>query len=49
MRNSAVVAEHAGGFTTAHIHAAKPDSCTVALTDLLTAPFAIFDTSYSKA
>lgn len=43
MRNSAVVAEHPGGFTTAHIHAAKPDSCTVALTDLLTAPFAIFE------
>lgn len=43
MRNSAVVAEHAGGFTTAHIHAAKPDSCTVALTDLLEAPFAIVE------
>ncbi len=43
MRNSAVVAEHAGGFTTAHIHAAKPNSCTVALTDLLEAPFAIFE------
>ncbi len=43
MRNSAVVAEHAGGFTTAHIHAAKPDSCTIALTDLLEAPFAIFE------
>lgn len=43
MRNSAVVAEHAGGFTTAHIHAAKADSCTVALTDLLEAPFAIFE------
>ncbi|MBN8644801.1 MAG: hypothetical protein J0L61_06105 [Planctomycetes bacterium] len=43
MRNSAVVAEHACGFTTAHIHAAKPDSCTVALTDLLEAPFAIFE------
>jgi len=43
MRNSAVVAEHAGGFTTAHIHGMKADSCTVALTDLLTAPFAIFE------
>jgi hypothetical protein len=43
MRNSAVVAEHARGFTTAHIHAAKPDSCTIALTDLLEAPFAIFE------
>jgi hypothetical protein len=43
MRNSAVIAEHAGGFTTAHIHAAKPDSCTIALTDLLEAPFAIFE------
>lgn len=43
MRNSAVVAEHAGGFTTAHIHDMKADSCTVALTDLLTAPFAIFE------
>ena len=43
MRNSAVVAEHAGGFTTAHIHAAKSDSCTIALTDLLEAPFAIFE------
>jgi hypothetical protein len=43
MRNSAVVAEHAGGFTTAHIHGTTADSCTVALTDLLTAPFAIFE------
>jgi hypothetical protein len=43
MRNSAVVAEHAHGFTTAHVHAAKLDSCTVALTDLLEAPFAIFE------
>lgn len=46
MRNSAVVAEHDGGaagFTTAHIHTMKADSCTVALTDLLTAPFAIFE------
>ena len=43
MRNSAVVAEHAGGFTTAHIHGMKADSCAVALTDLLTAPFAIFE------
>ncbi len=43
MRNSAVVAEHAGGFTTAHIHTAEPDNCTVALTDLLEAPFAIFE------
>jgi len=43
MRNSAVVAEHAGGFTTAHIDAADANSCTVSLTDLLTAPFAIFE------
>jgi hypothetical protein len=43
MRNSAVVAEYSEGFTTAHIHAAKSDSCTVALTDLLEAPFAIFE------
>ncbi|MFN0132251.1 MAG: hypothetical protein ACKVW3_06940 [Phycisphaerales bacterium] len=43
MRNSAVIAEHAGGFTTAHIHGAKPDGCSVALTDLLEAPFAIFE------
>ncbi len=43
MRNSAVVAERAGGFTTAHIHAINRGSCTVALTDLLRAPFAIFE------
>ncbi len=43
MRNSAVVAECASGFTTAHIQSMTPDSCTVALTDLLTAPFAIFE------
>ncbi|MCC6427997.1 MAG: hypothetical protein IT435_14395 [Phycisphaerales bacterium] len=43
MRNSAVVAEHAGGFTSAHVHGMAADSCVVALTDLLTAPFAIFE------
>jgi len=43
MRNSAVVAEHAKGFTTAHINGAHAGGCTVALTDLLTAPFAIFE------
>lgn len=43
MRNSAVVADHADGFTTAHMNTAKPDSCTVALTYLLEAPFAIFE------
>lgn len=43
MRNSAVVAEHSGGFTTAHINGTDADGCTVALTDLLTAPFAIFE------
>jgi len=43
MRNAAVVAEHACGFTTAHLNGMTADSCTVALTELLTSPFAIFE------
>lgn len=43
MRNSAVVAERRSGFTTAHVHGVTADSCTIALTDLLKAPFAIFE------
>ncbi|KAA0217009.1 MAG: hypothetical protein DYG94_02105 [Leptolyngbya sp. PLA3] len=43
MRNAAVVAECASGFTTSHIDHAGRDDCTVTLTDLLTAPFAIVE------
>ncbi|MGC8551866.1 MAG: hypothetical protein ACP5O7_03275 [Phycisphaerae bacterium] len=43
MRNAAVVAQHLSGFTTAHIDRLDTSNCVVTLTDLLTAPFAIFE------
>lgn len=43
MRNSAVVSEWNGGFTTAHIEGVNGDRYSVALTRLLYAPFAVFE------
>jgi len=43
LRNAAVVAERDGGFITAHLAALSNSGCTVSLTELLEAPFAIFE------
>ena len=43
MRNAAVIAERAGGFITTHLVGMDANGCTVALTDLLEEPFAIFE------
>jgi len=43
MRNSAVVAEHNSGFLTTHLVAMNENQCTIALTDLLNEPYAIFE------
>jgi hypothetical protein len=43
MRNAAVVAGREGGFLTAHLATMDTSGCTIALTDLLEAPFAIFE------
>lgn len=43
MRNAAVVAGRDGGFITAHLASMDSSGCTIALTDLLEAPFAIFE------
>jgi len=43
MRNAAVVAEHDGGFVTAHLIEMDANGCAVALTDLFDEPFAIFE------
>jgi hypothetical protein len=43
MRNAAVVAGRDGGFVTAHLATLDASGCTIALTDLLEAPFAIFE------
>jgi hypothetical protein len=43
MRNAAVVAEHDGGFVTAHLIEMDAKGCAVALTDLFDEPFAIVE------
>jgi hypothetical protein len=43
MRNAAVVAECDTGFVTAHLTALRRANCTVSVTELLRAPFAIFE------
>lgn len=43
MRNSAILAEREGGFLTAHLLTMDAGRCTVALTELLDEPFAIFE------
>lgn len=43
MRNAAIVAERDKGFVTAHLSAVSKTGCTVSLTELLEAPFAIFE------
>lgn len=43
MRNAAMIAERDGGFLTTHLTDIDATGCTVAVNDLLDAPFAIFE------
>lgn len=43
MTNAAIIAHGKGRFTTAHVEQLDKASCTIAISDLLDAPFAIFE------